>query len=441
MTRNRDLHGALDLARDRYAAANPASAAMHERACGPMPGGNTRTTLHFDPFPLVIERGEGSRVTDADGHEYIDFIGEYTAGLYGHSHPVIRAAIDAALDNGVLLCGANTHEIQLSEQLCERFPSVERVRFTNSGTEANLMLVSAARYFTGRTGVMAFNGGYHGGVFYFANGVSPINAPFPYVLGDYNDIDATTATIEANAEELAVVLIEPVMGTAGALPAEAEFLTALRDVTRRHGILLVFDEVMTSRLAPGGAQELYGVIPDLTSFGKYIGGGLTFGAFGGRADVMDLFDPRKPDHLPHSGTFNNNVLTMAAGAAGLRDVYTPEVAIAHNARGDVFRERLIAIAAHEGAPAQVTGRGSLMGFHFCYGPIERPADAGRTPPEARALFHLEMIERGFYLGKSGLSSLSLPLDDSDYNQFADAFADFLATHKSILHDALATRGT
>lgn len=358
--RNLDLAGALHDVRARYAGRNPASATAFADACAAMPGGNTRSVLHFDPFPLTLVEGRGARVRDADGHTYVDFMGDYTAGLYGHSHPVIARAIEDALHSGIVRGAPGTGETRLATLICERFPSCERVRFTNSGTEANLMAITAARAHTGREAIMTFAGGYHGGVLLFAGGASPVNAPYPFVVGRYNDPVHATDLVERHADSLAAILVEPLMGTGGAIPAAPEFLAALSEAAERHGIVLILDEVMTSRLSPGGAQALYGIAPGMTTFGKYIGGGMNFGAFGGRAEIMDRFDPRRSDALPHAGTFNNNVLTMAAGAAGLADVYTPEVAKAHNARGDRLREALEASARARGAPVHLTGLGSMI---------------------------------------------------------------------------------
>ena len=215
-----------------------------------------------------------------------------TAGLYGHSHPVIYAAIHEALDGGIDLGANNRLEAKLAALVCARFPSIEMVRFTNSGTEANLMAIGAARAITKRAKILVFNGAYHGSVLSFAGGGNPMNAPFEFVVAKYNDLDQTITLLEKNANDLAAVLIEPMMGSGGCIPAEKPFLEALRRATRRHGIYLIFDEVMTSRLSPGGLQEMYGILPDLTTLGKYIGGGMTCGAFGGHADIMERFDPR-----------------------------------------------------------------------------------------------------------------------------------------------------
>jgi glutamate-1-semialdehyde 2,1-aminomutase len=358
-----------------------------------MPGGNTRTVLFYAPFPLAIAHGEGCRLRDMDGADYVDFLGEYTAGIYGHSHPVIRAAIDRALDGGINLGAHNLLEARFARAVCDRF-GLERVRFTNSGTEANLMAISLARVFAYRPKVMVMEGGYHGAVFTFSGNGSPINAPFEFVLAPYNDIDATVALIERHATELAAVVLEPMMGGGGCIQAEPAYLHALRAATQRVGALLILDEVMTSRLAPGGLQSVHGVKPDLTTFGKYIGGGMSFGAFGGRADIIDMFDPRRSDALPHAGTFNNNVLTMSAGLAGLTEVYTPAAAQALNARGDALRERLNALCRAADAPVQFTGRGSMMSVHMTRAPIRSAADAAKGDAKLKELSSSTCWRRG-----------------------------------------------
>ncbi|MEM7407566.1 MAG: aminotransferase class III-fold pyridoxal phosphate-dependent enzyme [Pseudomonadota bacterium] len=425
MRANIDLSSALTEARARYAHNNPASRAQHDRALQVLPGGNTRTVLHFDPFPLLLTGGAGCRLWDADDHEYTDFLGEYTAGLFGHSEPRIRAAVVEAMDRGTLLSAPNRDEAELADLLCTRFPGVDRLRFCNSGTEANLMAVAAARAHTRRNGLVVMRGGYHGGVFMFKDGYNRVNVPYPYYYARFNDIDYTTALVDHHAADIAAIMVEPVMGTGGALPATREFLEALREAADRHDIALLFDEVMTSRVSSGGAQKHYDVTPDLTSFGKYIGGGLTIGAFGGRADIIDLYDPRRPDALPHAGTFNNNVLTMAAGVTAMRDIYTPDVADAHNQRGEAFKERVNLYAREHGHPVVITGIGSLLCIHFNHAQVKTPADVHADIPDAAALCHLFMLEHGFYTSKTGLMSLSLPLDADDYSGFEAALQTFM----------------
>jgi glutamate-1-semialdehyde 2,1-aminomutase len=419
-----DLSVLVADAERRYVERNPESRRLHEQRALVMPGGNTRSVIHVPPFPLTIVRGEGARIVDADDHEYLDFLGEFTAGLYGHSQPVIVQAIRDALDDGFAFGAPNRYESELARAICERFPSIDLVRFCNSGTEANLYAVSLARAVTGRSSVLVFEGAYHGGVFLFAPGGSaPLNAPFPFVVGRYNAADGARQLVESHASELAAVLVEPLQGSAGVIPGERGFLEALREATAEHGVPLVFDEVMTSRLSTGGLQQVLGITPDLTTLGKYVGGGLAFGAFGGRADLMARFDPSRPDAFPHAGTFNNAVLTMAAGAAGLTRVYTADEVARLNALGDRLRDRLNGFARASGLAFTATGYGSMVGLHFTSGPVRASADIPAAA-ELRALLHLHLLERGFSYARRGFVALSLPLTEADIDGFADAVEEF-----------------
>jgi len=429
--RNSSLAAALADAEARYVAHNPASLAQHRRAAEAMPGGNTRTVLFWSPFPLTLAKGEGCRVVDLDGQAYVDFVGEYTAGLYGHSHPTIMAALRRALDGGIVMGGHIEAEAVLARAICDRF-GLERVRFTNSGTEANLMAISTARAATGRPKVMAMAGGYHGGVLYFARPELPINAPFPYVIGRYNDPERCRALIRAHAGELACVIVEPMMGSAGCIPATAEFLATLREETERAGALLILDEVMTSRLAPGGLGPSQGIRADLSTFGKYIGGGMSFGAFGGRADLIDLYDPRRPDALPHAGTFNNNRLTMTAGATGLCEVYTADRVAPFNARGDRLRTRLNAAAVRAGVPVVFTGRGSMLCAHFAERAPERFEDVTASRNDLRPLLHLDLLAHGIYAARRGMFVLSLPMGEAELDALAAAVEEFLLSRGPLL---------
>jgi len=419
-----DLAASLAEAEGRYAEANPVSGRLHEERARHMPGGNTRTTIHQPPFPLTVVHGAGARITDADGHEYLDFLGEYTAGIYGHSHPVIVGAIREALADGIVLGAPNRYESTLARAVCARFPSVDLVRFTNSGTEANLLALSLARAVTGRDGVLVFGGAYHGGILVFGHGISPLNPPFRWLVGEYNDAAGAARLVEDLAGELAAVIVEPVQGAAGVIPGDRAFLETLRDTTAAHDVLLIFDEVMTSRLSTGGMQQLLGIHPDLTTLAKFVGGGLSFGAFGGRADIMGRFDPARPDALQHGGTFNNDVLTMAAGAAGLTAVLNAEEIGRLNSLGDRLRDRLNAFAAARGVAFCATGYGSLVGLHFTRGPVRSEADVPEAS-ELRGLLHLHMLERGFSYGRRGFIALSLPLGEAEIDDFAAAVEDFL----------------
>ncbi len=328
-----------------------------------MPGGNTRTILYFDPFPACMASGSGCHLVDVDGIRYVDLLGEYTAGIYGHSNSVIQAAVIEALRNGLSLSAHNPAEVRLASLICARYPSIERVRFTNSGTEGNLLALDSAAAFSGRERVLVFEGAYHGSLLKFGEPRSPINVPHRFIVAPYNDIEATRAAIREHSEHLAGILVEPMLGAGGCIPGDPAFLGALAEEARAVGALLIFDEIQTARLSTGGRQALLGITPDLTTLGKYHGGGLSFGAFGGRAELMALYDPRKPAALSHAGTFNNNVLSMAAGHAGLSKVLTAETLDGLNGRGDRLRTRLNELLAGIDARFNLTGLGSLMNFH------------------------------------------------------------------------------
>jgi glutamate-1-semialdehyde 2,1-aminomutase len=424
---NIDINAALAEAEELYRANNPKSLTQHREACAAMPGGNTRSAIHVDPFPLTMVRGEGARLWDLDGHEYVDFLSEFTAGIFGHSHPAIRRAIERALEGGLNFGAHNATEARFAAAICARFPSIELVRFTNSGTEANLMAVSAARAITGRPKILVFNGGYHGGVFYFRGHGSALNAPFDYLLGRYNDLEAVEALVRPYEAELAAILVEPMQGTTGCIPAEHHFLAGLRTLASETGALLIFDEVMTSRLAPGGLQEVHDILPDLTTLGKYVGGGMSFGAFGGRADIMGHFDPRRPDAFQHAGTFNNNVLTMNAGLVGLTELYTPERARVLNDAGDRLRQRLNAAVQRRGLAMQFTGLGSMFSVHMTDAPIRSQEDADRVNAKLRDLFYFDLVERGIWFAKRGMFALSIALDEEDGNKLVGAVEEFAET--------------
>ena len=432
---NATIGAALAEAEARFVAANPASRRRHELAKAVLPGGNTRTILHYSPFPLTWSKGDGVLLEDIDGHRYVDFLGEYSAGLYGHSNPVIMNAIRDALDNGIVLGGPNRFEAELASELRRRIPSLELMRFCNSGTEANLFAIQAVRAFTGRQAMMAFAGGYHGGVFYFRHGGMALNFPGPWVIAPYNDPRAALDLLRAHAGELAGVIVEPMLG-GGCIPATPEFLRALRQGCDDIGAVLIFDEVMTARVAPGGAQGLMGLKPDLTTLGKYLGGGLSFGGFGGRADIMGRFDPTREDHWPHAGTFNNNVLSMAAGLAGLTRVLTAEAIATLNEKAAQLRSGINELAARQGAGLHATGIGSFVGMHFGRRAPDGSNDVdapGENPVgQLQNLMHLDLIAAGQYFGRRGYMALMLPTEHRHVDDLLSAIGEFIATRRNLI---------
>ncbi|WP_031200768.1 aminotransferase class III-fold pyridoxal phosphate-dependent enzyme [Mesorhizobium sp. LSHC414A00] len=426
---NSALESSLLEARGRFIAKHPRSCELHNQARTVMPGGNTRSVLYYQPFPIAMEKGEGSRLCDIDGHEFVNLCGEYTAGLFGHSEMRIHAAIQQAMTRGLNLAAVGRAECELAQLICARVPSIELVRFTNSGTEANLMALTAARVHTGRDMILAFRGGYHGGVLLFTpQGPSPVTVPFPWVVADYNDPDAATAVIEQNRDRLAAVIVEPMLGSGGCIPAEVSFLKALRKATRGAGALLIFDEVMTSRMSDGGLQKRLGIVPDLTTLGKYMAGGMSFGAFGGRADVMSLFDGR----LPHAGTFNNNVLSMAAARVAIGEIFTQAAAEELYERGERLRASLNDRLMKLGVAMHFSGVGSLATAHYRAPTIRRSYTPTAREDGLRELFFLDMLQAGFYLARRGMIALSLPVQQSDLDRFVDAVDEFARTHRRLL---------
>lgn len=430
--RSAALDQALAAETGAYAARNPRSAAALATACAALPGGNTRSVLFHPPFPLSMARGEGCRLWDEDGHAYLDALGEFTAGLYGHSHPVIREAITQALDGGINLSSHTAREGLLAREIQRRFPAMELLRFTNSGTEANLLGIATAKAHTGRERVLVFRGAYHGGVLSFGGGGSPMNVPHAWLLAHYNDLASAQALVAEHGAQLAAIVVEPMLGSGGCIPGEPAFLHGLRQLATQCGALLILDEVMTSRLSFGGRQALLGLRPDLTTAGKYLGGGLSFGVFGGRADVMAGFDPRRADAWAHAGTFNNNVLTLAAGHAGLSRVLDAAALQALNARGDALRERLNQVLQQQGVAMQYTGLGSLMNLHATAAPVRAPEDLAQTDARAKDLLFFALLARGVFTARRGMIALSLPFGEAECEALAQAFEDAVRTHRAVL---------
>ncbi|MGY4623218.1 aspartate aminotransferase family protein [Bradyrhizobium sp. USDA 4486] len=428
-----DIDSALAAARTNYTARNGKSLEAFGRAAEYLPGGTTRTGLFNSPFPVFIARGKDAYLWDIDGKRYIDALSEYTAGLLGHSNPVVLRTIREALDNGLSFGGQIEAEARFARLIVERFPSIDKVRFANSGTEANLSALATALHRTGRSKVLVFEGAYHGGSLNFpVSGPSPLNTRLDVVQAPYNDPDATRKVIRREGDKLGAVLVEPMLGAGGSIPAEKSFLVMLREETERQGIVLIFDEIQTSRLAPNGLQGYWNVTPDMSTLGKYMAGGLSFGAFGGREDIMAAFDPRKPTSLVLSGTFNNNSLAMPVGAAVLSEVVTATALVQLTARGNDLRERLNAMLEKAGIAAQFTGFGSIMGIHFIAGQLRNAKDAAKTDPRLRELFYFHMLEEQIWIARRGMMALSLAMSDRDLDQVFAAVGTFVDRHGHLL---------
>ena len=347
----------------RYTGRTPRSMALQAESARYLPGGSSRGTAYFEPHPFFVDRGEGHYLYDVDGNRYLDFMLNATSLVMGHAHPAITDAVQEQAAKGVSFSVPTEPQIRLAKILCDRVPSIDAIRFTNSGTEATLNLVRAARAFTGRHKIAKFEGAYHGTHEYVSVSFSPPmdaldpSGPTaipefptmpPGVLDDvivlpYNDLRGSEHTIREHKDDLACVIMEPIASAFGYLPGHPDFLRGIREVTRELGILLVYDEVQSLRVAPGGAQELFGVVPDMTAMGKIIGGGMPVGAFGGRADIMSQFDPTGGGAtIGHAGTFNANPMTMVAGEVTMTAL-TPEVYRRMSDLGGSLRRKLQAV--------------------------------------------------------------------------------------------------
>jgi len=399
----------------RYRDRTPASDRRFEEFRRYLPGGDSRSTLFYPPYPAVLVQGDRCRVVDLDGNCLLDFTGNHSVLIHGYGHPRVMEAIRRQVELGTCFPGPTEVQLELARHLVERIASLERVRFTNSGTEAVMMAVRAARRFTGRRKVAKLEGGYHG----TSEGVMGSDHPDLVIL-PADDANAAVAMLERQAGELAAVLVEPVQGSAGMLPLDGAYLHTMRDATRQLGIVLVFDEVVSFRVAYGGAEERFGIEPDLCCLGKLIGGGLPLGAFGGREEIMALFDPsRGPPAVAHPGSYNANPVSLAAGLATL-ELLTREAVARLDTAGDRLRAGLVQVFAQAGVPVSITGLGSLFGIHLTPGPVRSVRDAARADAALRHRIFLGLYVEGVLIDPRGVGTLSTAIGDAELEQLLAA---------------------
>ena len=404
--------------RAAFEARTPVSHERFQRAREVFPGGDTRAATFYAPYPATIAETAGSRLVDVDGNEYVDLLFNYTSMIAGHAHPAVTEAVAAAFARTSPVAAPVVGQVELAEEIVRRVATVEQLRFTNSGTEATMGATRIARAATGRDIVIKTIGGYHGSFPDLDYGLQPdaypagIPADSPIRLIHYNDPDALEAVLGDVGSNCAALIIEPVMGTAGIIPPTEAFLQAARELTQAAGALLIADEVITFRLAPGGAQERLGMEPDLTTFGKVIGGGLPVGAVGGPAELLGVLAPGADKAVALSGTFNGNAATMAAGLATL-ELLDGEAYRRLDALGDRLALGLRGAIARAGATAHVTQIGSLVNIHFTEQEPTSASISWAADADAAAAFHLGMLNRGYFIATRGLFATSLVTSESE----------------------------
>ncbi|BBE33288.1 aspartate aminotransferase family protein [Sphingosinicella microcystinivorans] len=423
---------------------NSRSAQLYREARNVIPGGNSRVAVYYPPYPVYIAKGEGCRLTDVDGVERIDFINNMTAIVAGHSHPKVVEAVTRQAQSVMGVGAPHENEVRLAEMICERVAGVEQIRFTNSGTEGIMYAIRTARAYSGRNKVARVEGAYHGGSDLMETSQSgstpdtwgPAERPNTtrvdtgvgsevideVITLPMNDVAAAKAILSDHASDLAAVILDPFTPRLGFIRASDEFLAYLREFTRSNGSVLIFDEVMTFRSGYHGAQGQVGVVPDLTTFGKVIGGGLPVGAVGGLREFMAVFDQHDSRHrVYHSGTYNANPMTTAAGAAAL-GVMTPDAYDHINRLGERLRAGLRAALRNADMPGCVQGVGSLTYMHIGdEGPItdHRVRVGMNHDAEAHSLLHVHLLNNGVLTAEGQAWFTSLPMKDSDIDFAVD----------------------
>lgn len=415
-----------------YADARPNSRRLHTEACKYMPGGDTRTATFFLPFPNFIKYGDGAYMYDEDGFKLLDFQNNYTSLIHGHAHPETVEAVREQIAKGSAYTAPFEKQIELSAILTQRFPSVDMIRYTNSGTEANMHALRIARAYTGKAKIIKTEGGYHGTTDVFEASVDPNikkagtldqikvipesrgvseNALKDVLVVPFNDIERTRKMIEEHHRETACIIIEPIMGSAGQITPDLEYLKFLREITEQYHIVLIFDEVVTGRLSLGGAQKFYGVAPDLTTMGKIIGGGTPVGAFGGKQEIMQMYDPREKK-MYHSGTFNGNAVTMAAGLATMK-AYNQEAVDYVNGLGTLFKEGVLKIYDKLGLNMKISGAGSIYNILFTDKEVKNYRDVASAHEELNKVLYMSLLTKGVFDAERGMFCMSTAMTKED----------------------------
>jgi glutamate-1-semialdehyde 2,1-aminomutase len=412
---------------DEYTSRTSKSRSLYERAKRVLPAGVSYGIRYFEPYPFYTARAQGSKLYDVDGNEYVDFWLGHTALILGHSPPEVVEAVKKQLENGTQYGTSHELEVNLAEQVARMVPRAQMIRFTNSGTEANMYAVRLARAYTGKSRIAKFEGGWHGGYDALHKGVKypftlpesaglTVGATRETLLLPFNDSVGVEEKLR-HESEVAAMIVEPVLGGGGGIPAEETFLKALRKICNEKKILLVFDEVITGfRLAPGGAQQYYNVEPDLTVFGKILGGGFPVGAFCGPREIMERLDAsvyERPHFSFHGGTFSANPITMTAGLTTLKILEDGRLINKLNMLGEKVRERIRRSFEENGVAAQVTGTSSLFNVHFTKEKVKDASDVFRADRKKQIEYDLDLIRNGIFVLPTHTAALSTAHSETD----------------------------
>lgn len=406
----------------RYRARTPRSARLMEQACQVMPGGGTRGVAWHRPYPIVIERGSGSRLWDVDGNEYVDVFYNGLSLIHGHAYPPIVEAVRNVLARGSGWPVASPEQIELAELVCDRLASVEHVRFTSSGTEAGMLAVKIARLATGRPAILKAWAGYHGSyddleVGLYGQGPIPGRA----WLAEFGNVESFERVLEEHGSEIAAVVLEPMMFTGVVTPPPPGFLKQAQEAARNAGALFVLDDCLMLRLAHGGSAEKYGLDPDLTFLGKFFGGGTPMGAVGGRVEVMKVTDPREESHIYHGGSFNGNIVGCVAAKIGLDELSAQRID-EMDRRAATLRKALEEHAVSLGVPFSAPGTGSALGIYLA-SPPPRPTDP--VDLETGALLSMAAQNHGVYMGPGCELAMATVLDDDDLSLVIEGLSQAL----------------
>jgi len=448
------LNTLLDQENKKYIEKTKSSLLKHKAATEVMPGGNTRTTQWMDPYPFFVDKAEGMYIHDIDGNNYLDFMLNATTLILGHANHNIVNALSSQIDYGTVYSVPTDSQTKLADILVDRIPSMEKIRFTNSGTEATMMAIMASRSFTKKTKIAKFEGGYHGthdhvsvSVYPKKSDLNPETHPGvpeysfqpPSILDDvivlpYNNIEKSKELITRFKDDLSCIIMEPIISNFGYLPLDLEFLKFIRSITEELGIVLIFDEIQSFRVSRGGAQESFNITPDMTTLGKIIGGGLPVGAFGGKEEIMELFDPTSDKYdIAHAGTFNGNPLTMEAGVAVMSNL-NQEDFDQKNSLGEKLRYKLKSVFDEIDLGVQVTGYGSLFGINFNHQKIVDYRTFIENNSEMTKILFTYLRNNGVLLQLKNAGALNVLMTEKEMDYFVDRTREISTQIKDSLNE-------